>query len=168
MKKDNLADSILSNKKEKTVETKGLLVRGNQLQWDGVLIQISNISYITTSDMNAPAYPIWAVVVGMLGMAAISISDIWFIGLLLILVAMAASYLWYTKLRVAKEYKYLNIQLNSGRMYSILFKDGAFLNKVFRVFSNIFDEGQTSRINYYIDLKNCHIDNNSNVVSTVQ
>lgn len=168
MKKNNLADNFLGNKKDKTVETENLLVRGNQLQWDGVLIQISNISLITTSDMNSPVYPLWAAIVGILGLVLVFNSDTWFLGLLLILVAGAASYLWYTKLKVAQQSKYLNIQLNSGRMYSILFRDEAFLKKVFHVFSNIFDEGPSSEINYHIDMKNCHIDNNSSVVSTVQ
>lgn len=168
MKKVNLADNFLGNKKDMTVETENLLVRGNQLQWDGVMIQISNISLITTSDMNAPVYPIWAAIVGIVGLFFVFNSDTWLLGLLLVLVGGAASYFWYTKFNASHRYKYLNIQLNSGRMFSILFNDEAFLKKVFHVLSNILDEGLSSEINYHIDLKNCQIDNNSSVVSAVQ
>ena len=71
----------------------------------------------------------------------------------------------YKEFQNAKGKKYLTILLNSGYTYSILFNDHSFLSKVFHVFANILDEGTSPSINYFIDMVNCKIDNNSSVVA---
>ena len=75
-----------------------------------------------------------------------------------------AIYSWYSEYEQAKSHKYLNILLNSGFSYSILFSNEDFLDEVMRVFANIFEDGVGANTNYYIDIKNSTISNGSSVV----
>lgn len=165
MKKSSTSSSILSEKKDRTVQTKNLLVRGNLLYWEGVIIQISNISLLTTTNFNTPRFPSWTILLILVGTTVFSVPGTIIAGLLLLLVAVLAIYSWYKKVQDAKGKKYLTILLNSGYTYSILFNDHSFLSKVFHVFANILDEGTSPSINYFIDMVNCKIDNNSSVVA---
>lgn len=167
MRKRDLSNSLLNNSKERTVETEDILVRGNLLKWEGVMIQISNISLITTADMNTPPFPIWAAIVTFIGFFLLS-EVIWVPALLLTLVGFFVIYKWYKKCEIAKKHKYLNILLNSGYTYSILFYNSPFLEQVFSVISNILEEGVSSGTNYHIDISNCTIADNSSVVNTTK
>ncbi len=166
MGKSNSADSLLSSKKERIVETNNLLIRGNLLLWKGVIIQISNISLLTTADFNGPSFPIWSFLLIILGFAMFSNAIL--AGIALILISIFIIFRWYKKTQIAKNRKYLNILLNSGQTYSILFNNHAFLSKVFKVLANILDDGVSPNTNYYIDMSNCTIANNSSVVSDVK
>ena len=72
---------------------------------------------------------------------------------------------WYTENQKTKKYKYLNIQLNSGRMFSLLFENKEFLNQVLDVFANIFedDDYQAKNRDIRIDSQNCHVEDRSNL-----
>ena len=166
MKKINLAASMLSKKKERTVETENLLIRGNLLQWEGVIIQISNISLLTTTDYNAPIFPLWTLLLILLGFEILS--DVTLLGIVLVLFSSFVIFRWYKNTQIAKKRRYLNVLLNSGHTYSILFHDHVFLANVFNVLSNILDDGVSPNTNYYIDMSNCTIANNSSVVSEIK
>lgn len=165
MKKSSKSSSILSEKKDRTVQAKNLLIRGNLLYWEGVIIQISNICFLTTTNFNTPRFPLWSILLILAGIAFLSEAETIIVGLLLLLGAVFAIYSWYKEFQDAKGKKYLTILLNSGYTYSILFNDHSFLSKVFHVFANILDEGTSPSINYFIDMVNCKIDNNSSVVA---
>ena len=76
-------------------------------------------------------------------------------------------YSWYSEYEEVKSHKYLNILLNSGFTYSILFSNEAFLDEVMHVFANIFEDGAKANTNYYIDIKNSTISNDASVVRNV-
>lgn len=166
MENNNFTD-LLNDKNQKMVKTKSLTIQGHLLKWENVVIQISNISLITSSDINAIKFPTWAAILSLLGI--IMIFSEFFAMLALLFLSMGivgiCTWVWYTQ--KLKKYKYLNIQLNSGNTYSILFENENFLKEVIQVFDNIFKEGSKSGTNYYIDLNGCTIDNNSSVVNSI-
>lgn len=154
----------ISGNKGKTIETDNLRIAGNLLGWNGALIQISNISLITTENLNTARFPLWTILCAIIGFALLRGAT--FFGILLIITAGAACYYWYTKVQETKNHKYLNILLNSGYTYSILFKNDSFLDDVLLVFSNILEEDKKGKTNYFIDMESCTI-TNSSVGSTV-
>lgn len=156
---------LIGGKKEKTVQTKQLLIQGHLLRWEGVIIQISNISLITSTNLNPPRFPIWAAIAVLAGISLLD--PIWYVGLIAMAVGGYSIYSWYSEYEEVKSHKYLNILLNSGFTYSILFSNEAFLDEVMHVFANIFEDGAKANTNYYIDIKNSTISNDASVVRNV-
>lgn len=155
--------AILGNSKEKTVITKQLEIQGQLLRWEGVIIQISNIALITTSNVSTPRFPLWTLLFALAGIVAIA-EESWLLGLILIAVMGFGVYSWIQDYQCAKTGKFLNLLLNSGDVYSIRFYDKNFLDKVLNVFSNIMVDGVNPAVNYNIDLNRCVIDRNSSVI----
>ena len=164
MGKGNLENAFWGKSKEKTVETKNLRIQGHLLSWKGSVIQISNISLITTSDVRTAPFPLWAGVIILVGIALLR--EVWYVGLILFAISGTAIYFWYSSVQEAKTHKYLNILLNSGQTYSIMFQDEKFLKEVLRVFANIFEEGSAGNVNYNINIRDSVIDHNSSVVNS--
>ena len=157
MSEKTIGRDLIGGKKEKTVQTKQLLIQGHLLRWEGVIIQISNISLITSTNLNPPGFPIWAAIAVLAGIALLK--PIWYVGLIALAVGGFSIYSWYSEYEQAKDHKYLNILLNSGFTYSILFSNEAFLDEVMCVFANIFENGEEYSTNYYIDIKDSTIEN---------
>ena len=162
MSSGNLGNTLMGNPKEKTVKTEKLLIQGHLLRWEDVVIQISNISLITSSDVITAQFPTWAGIMAVVGLALLGL--VWYLGLILIAIAGFAIFSWYSSVQEAKNRKYLNILLNSGQTYSIMFQSKHFLNDVLQVFANIFEEGSAGGTNYYINIKDSKIDHNSSII----
>lgn len=161
----NLGNTLMGNPKEKTVNTEKLFIQGHLLRWEDVIIQISNISLITSANVTAPQFPLWALIMAVVGL--VLLKPIWYIGLILIAIAIFAFFAWYSSVQDAKNSKYLNILLNSGQTYLIMFQSKHFLNDVLQVFANIFEEGPSGNTNYYINIKDSKIDHNSSIIRSV-
>lgn len=154
-------NSLGTNRKEKRVHTNSLSIMGHLLRWENVIIQISNISLITTSDFQQSAFPMRAVILIVLGL--VLIQYIWIAGLVCLALGLFIIWDWYSDIQKSQNYKYLNIQLNSGRVFSLLFESDVFLKRVLDVFANIFEDDDLTDKNIHIDIKHCRIDDHSNV-----
>ena len=73
---------------EKTIETPTLLIKKNIMAWDNTMIQLSNISYVSASDVARLSLPIWALLLVLAGIALIGKSTL--LGIVLI----AAGGIW--------------------------------------------------------------------------
>ncbi len=158
-----LQNSLGGNNKEKQVKTQRLSIVGHLLRWDDVVIQISNISLISTSNLQQTPMPFWAIILIVFGVVLLPI--IWWASLLCLALGILVIWAWYKETKKTEKYKYLNIQLNSGRMFSLLFENQEFLNQVLDVFANIFedDNDQAQNRDIRIDIQNCHVDDRSNL-----
>lgn len=161
------SSNLIGGGKEKTIETENLRIQGHLLQWADVVIQISNISLITAADMPLPPFPLWAGVLGLIGILLLETEFAKLVGVLFLLVAGVFIYMWFHKKQESQNHKYLNILLNSGNTYSIVFQNESFLQQVLQIFANIFEEGSQTGTNYYIDLNGCTIDNQSSIVNAL-
>ena len=153
------------NQQAKTVKTNSMTVEGHLLKWYNVTIQISNISAITAWEIQ-PGPSLIAVLILMLGGALIlagilamvmqEITGFWAIvaGVVLLYISMM--------IKKPKSKTALNIYLNSGNVYSILFDDDAFMRKVLNTFSEIFRDDAVSGT-YTFNIKDCTIDHSKNV-----
>ena len=174
-----MADTVnpaLAGGQGKTIETGDMTIRGHLLHLPDIIIQISNISGITASEikMSNPGglVILLGVLLGIIGGFLMKASEqvsyysssyydekqfsngglILMIG---IVVICCGFYLW-SKGNSSK--KYLNIYLNGGMRYSVSFKKEEFMMQVFDVFSNIFESGGTASEEYYINIENCQLD----------
>lgn len=156
----NASSGLLGNQHEKTVKTSNLTVEGHLLRWSDTVLQISNISLITSGNMEAPAFPTMGLVFVLAGLLGLSAgSAIALIGLVALCVGGFLFYRWYVAWQKSKECKYLHILLNCGYTYSILFENEGFLQQVLEVFANIFKDGGEAGTNYFIDISNSRIGN---------
>lgn len=172
MSEKNVSSNLFSNRNDKTVETDSLYIHGHLLKWENVVVQISNISSITASNIpieKKSQYWLWgALVIGLLGFTGLMSRDK---GLAISLLALSVLCIsvWWNKneeeKKDAKKLKCLSIFLNSGSTYSIIFDDESFLQQVLQVFANIFENGAQAGTNYHINLTGCTIDNQSSVVN---
>lgn len=161
MEKKKMGNDLLGGGKEKFIETSSLRITGHLLQWEDVAIQISNISIISTANIQLPRFPVWAVIAAVIGLALVDVLKM--VSLLVLALACVVIYFWYSETEKKKKLKALTISLNSGEIFSIIFTDAAFLKRVLSVFSNIFEEGPT-HATYVVDIQNCKIDNGSSFI----
>lgn len=54
-------------KKEKSIETPELLIKGNIMSWEGMMIQLSNVSCISTAPLELMGFPIGSIVLLFIG-----------------------------------------------------------------------------------------------------
>ena len=98
-----LQNSLGANSKEKQVKTQRLSIVGHLLRWEDVVIQISNISLISTSNFQQTALPVWAIVMSVIGV--ILLPCIWWAGLLCLALGIFVIWAWYTENQKTKKYK---------------------------------------------------------------
>ena len=154
-------NSLGTNRNEKRVNTPSLSIVGRLLRWEDTIIQIDNISLISTADFQQTSFPLWSLVLILIGLLLIRYSV--FVGLICLAGGGLAIWFWNAEVQKTQSYKYLNIQLNSGRVFSLLFESDVFLKQVLDVFANIFEDNDLTDKNIYIDIRNCRIDDHSNV-----
>lgn len=164
MSSNNLGSSLSGSQKGKTIETDGFTIQGHLLRWEDVVIQISNISLVSSRNVPTPKFPIWAAIVALLGLWLFTKNTL--LALIVLGVGGGAIVLWYMQYNRLKDEKCLHILLNSGDTFSLIARDVHFVEQVLGVFSKIFKDGDKAGTNYYIDMKNCKIANNSSVVQT--
>ena len=57
--------------KEKSIETKQLMIKGNIMSWEEMMIQLSNVSCVSVSELNTIRFPLLALVFVIVGIALI-------------------------------------------------------------------------------------------------
>ena len=128
-----------------TINTDYLTIEGNMMKWSDTIIQISNISIISTANVATRPFPILSVILGSIGLLLIIVSQNsygYYDGLsgpgVMMLIAMAAwIFVWYLNNKNREELQKLNILTNSGLTYTIVFHDKKFLAQVMKRFAEI-------------------------------
>ena len=156
-----IQSSLQTNKKAKQVNTPSFSIVGHLLRWEDTIIQIDNISMISIASFQQTPFPLLSIVLILVGLLLIRYSI--FVALLCLAGGGLLIWFWNIDVQKTQNYKYLNIQLNSGRVFSLLFESDMFLKQVLDVFANIFEDDNLAGKNIYIDIKNCRIDDHSNV-----
>lgn len=152
--------------KVKSIETKNLMIKGNIIEWPGTMIQLSNISCISTADMALKPFPWLSLLVMALGVGLGVEKVNGIIAFLIVLAGLTWIFLWHKKNEQLKENTYLNILLNSGDKFQILFSYAPFLDKVLNVLEEILIEGGVgSNSNVSINITDCKIDGNAKVLN---
>ena len=97
---------------EKVIDTPSLRIRKNIMMWEDTMIQLSNVSYVSASNIAATVFPVWAAVMILAGLLLISQSAL--VALVLIGLGGLWIYLWYQENEKRKQGAILTIRMNSG------------------------------------------------------
>jgi hypothetical protein len=146
------------------IDTDYLYIKNNSMHWSDTIIQVSNISMITTSSVGTRPFPLLSVLVIAIGAVIIQWSVA--IGTLIACVGVIWIVVWNQKVEGDKEMKLLNISLNSGITYTIVFHSKKFLTEVFNKLNELISNPQNIN-NLTINVKDSTFGGNSSVVGTM-
>ena len=159
---DNPSNFLNVSQSTKTVKVGSFQVKGHLLKWkdaENVVIHIGNISYITAADVQPPVSPLktfialyailfliggfLAVILGM----ALEQGTLLSVGLIIAGIGAAGVYYIRKQPENTEKKRCLNIHMNSGNTFSIVFNDATSLdNKVLPAFEDIFEKGEGNLI----------------------
>lgn len=146
---------------EKTIETPTLLIKKNIMAWDDTMIQLSNISYVSSSDVAKLGFPIWAAILILAGLFLMGKST--FLAIVLVLIGALWIYYWYQENEKRKKCAVLTIRMNSGNNLYFAFSDKTFLTKVMNVLAYIIINGTDRQVS--INIEGCEISGNAQVLT---
>lgn len=150
-------------KKEKSIETPELKVKGNIMSWDGMMIQLSNVSSVSTAPLDQLAFPVLSVLLIFAGI--VWLKQELFLGVLLLMFGGAWIYGWYYINNKRKLNTILSIVMNSGSNLQFVISNKSFLDKVLQVLELIIIEGDIGKQNITINIKGNTISGNAKVLN---
>lgn len=149
--------SLIDSKKMKPIRTDNLILEGYLLMWKNAMIDVDNISMVTASDLPVPAFPGFSLLTFLAGVALYLGFGEESIGVLLLLAGAGWFGLWCYQAYSVAGHKCLNLFLNSGYTYSIIFNNDAFLEEVLTTLIMVFKEGINENTLYTFNIGNCTI-----------
>lgn len=129
----------LNNTKEsREIKTEYLKIHGNCMEFKDTIIQLSNVSLISSEKLSLTSFPIWAAVLIALGVSALlTRGGLAKFGIILIICGGFGVYYWYRQNERAQQLERLLITTNSGHTFAIIFNNRPFLSKVVETLKEI-------------------------------
>lgn len=150
---------------EKCIETEQLNITGNIMTWQGTMIQLSNVSYITTQKLSPVKIPWGALVLIGVGICMFAFKAV--IAFIMIVLGGIIFYSWYIENKKRSQSMILTICMNSGNNLQILFMNKEFLNNVLSVLEKIIVDGGIGSQNISIDLSGSQFSGDSQVLNNL-
>lgn len=138
-------------------------VKGNIMSWDGMMIQLSNVSSVSTAPLDQLAFPMLSVLLIFVGI--VGLKQELFFGVLLLVLGGAWIYGWYYINNKRKLNTILSIVMNSGSNLQFVISNKSFLDKVLQVLELIIIEGDIGKQNITINIKGNTISGNAKVLN---
>lgn len=145
----------------KSIETSHLVIKGNLLTWEGTMLQLSNVSCVSASNLLEEKPPLIPIVTFIIGLLCLTKQPI--VAILVLAFSAGWIYLWYRKNEVRKQKAFLNITMNSGDRLSFLFDNKGFLFEVLDLLEAIITEGGVGNQDISIDLHDSHLSGNASL-----
>lgn len=155
----------IGNAKPKEIQTNFLTIKGNIIECNDLLIQMSNVS--TFEAINAPTepFPTWTIILGIISLACLS--HFLLVGIIGIAITVYSIFKWYKTNEELKQHRYLIITLNSRDVIRILFTDIKFLQKVLSCIEEILINPE-SKLTYHINIQGNTISGGSSAIDSLQ
>ena len=154
---------MINKSDEKCIRTMKLNIMGNMMTWQGMLVQLSNVSYITTDELEAIAFPWISIMIIFVGFIFAMISFLFTI--VAIALGVGLIYLWYKQEQKRKSSARLTLCMNSGDKLALVFLDRSFLTKVMHVLEKIILEGGIGNNEITIDLSGAQFHGDASVLN---
>lgn len=145
------------------IETDFLYIEDNMMKWSDTIIQVSNISMVSTANVGSKPFPILSVLVILLGIGLFQLSAL--LGFLFIAAGVAWEIYWYQQTEKEKGMQLLKISLNSGVQYTILFHSKKFLTEVLNKIAELISK-PSSQKSLIINVKDSTFAGNAAVVGS--
>lgn len=153
-------------KKEKSIETPELLIKGNIMSWEETMIQLSNVSCISTAPLDQLEFPKMSIIILLLGIVIIFDNPV--TGIILLTAGGIWIYVWHYINVIRKLDKMLIIIMNSGNSLKFIIGDRNFLNIIVQLLREIIIEGGIGDQNLIIKIEGCTIDGNARVLNNIK
>lgn len=145
------------------IETSEFLIKGNLICWDGMMVQLSNISCISLSALNSPKFPTEIFQLLFYGIISFVFSSVFesqflfwlFIVFLIIIFCLLLE--WKSSYDEKDSMMNLILNLNSGCNLQFTFKDQQFLKNVIEILQEILLIGDIGKKVIYINISNNEI-----------
>ena len=151
------------NDNTKPLDPKSFEITGDIIKWNGTVMKIQNISYVTNEKFALPAFPKLAVVLILFGLI------VWQFNVATGLGCLVAGCLWifswFSEREDLKSKILLTLAMNSGTRIQILFHDKEFLNKVLDVLEEVMKAGSIGNKNITVSISNCDISGNAKILT---
>lgn len=153
----------MEKKKEKSIETSELLLKGNIMSWEGMMIQLSNISCVSTAPLEQTAFPMLSILLIFAGLVGLKVNVLG--GILSLAIGCGWIYAWYYVNEKRKSDTILSIAMNSGNSLQFIIKNKEFLQKVLHVLEEIIIHGGVGKQNVTINIRGNTITGNAQVLN---
>ena len=124
---------------ELKIEGGKMTIKGNIMILDQLIVQLSNVSCITSQGLRRIPFPFASLIIVLIGIILMSREQMW--GIAVIAAGVAWIIVWYKKNNERLLHTYLNIIMNSGDNIRILFTSKIFLENVLTVLGKIIQNG---------------------------
>lgn len=151
---------------EKKIEIPGFTITGNIIKWENTMVQLRNVSYITTGELPKKPIPLIAIAIIVFSLALFGVSIL--VGFAGLAIGVVWLYLWNMENDNRKKHIILSIAMNSGNMLQILFNDKDFLENVKKVLERIIIDGGIGTQNIAINITDCEISGNARVLEDLK
>ena len=153
------------NAQQLVIDTPRLWIKGNIMCWDGTMIQLSNISCISTSPLVQAPFPFLSIAFLVVGLLALMLKYKLMVVIVLLGVGGIWIYSWDRTNEVRKRNTILNIVMNSGHSLQFLVNNENFLNQVLKVLEQIIIDGGVGKQKVSINIQGCQITGNAKVLN---
>lgn len=161
-----MANNILDLVSRKQVETPEIVIKGNIMTWENTMLQLSNVSSISTAKDN-PVFPTMSVVIMLLGVFLASsfkyVAILQTIGVILLIcgISLVLTYI----VAIVDKKIYLSVIMNSGVCYNLVVKDEKFLKSMLETLEQIIIDGGVGNRIYTINIQNSTLDGNVSIMN---
>lgn len=131
--------------------------------WKDSMLQLSNISSVSAVALQPVPFPVWTLLVLLLGIFMFSVKVV--LAIAMIIIAVFFILLWVKNNSDISKKKKLIIRMNSGKVCSFLYNDKKFLDQVFNVLGAIISEAGKEERNIKIDINNSTISGNAKILN---
>lgn len=152
-----------NEKKGKELKLDNFKITGDIMKWNGSVIKIANISYVTNDKFELPAFPKLSVVLILFGLLLRAFNTAAFAGC--VAAGIAWILYWYFEKEDLKSKTLLTLSMNSGTRIPILFTDENFLKKVLNVLEEVMKAGSIGHQNITVNIKGCNIHGNAKILT---
>lgn len=149
---------------EKAIETPTLLIKKNIMYWENTMIQLSNVSCISTGNIASAPFPILAALFVLAGFLLFSKSAV--LAIVLCVIGAVWLLIWYLENESRREGAVLAIRMNSGQSLYFAFKRKDFLQSVLAVLERIIADGGDRQVS--INVENCTFSGDADILNGIR
>lgn len=139
-----------------------LLIRGNIMVWEDNMVQLSSISFVSSSEVSAVPFPMYSLIVFLIGIILLYFTLS--IGTLLLILFAAGIVCWYMLNEEHRKGLILTILLDSGHSIQFVFQNREHVQQVLKILQEILADGNIHDRSILINIEDCTIEEKESVL----
>lgn len=140
-----------------------LLIQGNIMAWEDNMVKLSNISLVSASDISAMPFPMYSLIVFLIGLVLLYFMPS--IGILVLVLFATGIVCWYVLNEEHRKGLILTILLDSGHSIQLVFQNREHVQQVLKILQEILADGNIHNRSILINIEDCTIEEKENVLN---